>query len=541
MNNLQPSPQSGLILTPVDVRAARKELARRRLVDFARMVEIPTAPISDNIDEDRFETLLLPSLVRHHELLLSASQNVIDGVWPNLMAFMPPGSAKSTYIDVVVVPWFMARKRRQNVILSSYGSDLARKQGRRARQLVRSRSFGELFDARLSAESSAADEWSMTNGSEYMAGGILSGITGNRADLLVIDDPVKGREEADSETIRKKTRAAYEDDLVTRLKPSGRQILIQTRWHEDDLAGGILPADWDGESGLIDCRDGRQWYVLCIPAEAEKLNDPLGRKPGEFLWPEWFTPEHWRPFKRNPRTWSALYQQRPAPEAGTYFQRAWFNGGAVGDRTFENRRYKPGSQPADLRLYGTSDYAVTDGGGDFTVHRVWGVDTEGDLWLMPGGYRAQATSDAWIDAKIDLMQAYRPFAWFGEGGVIQKSVEPALLRRMKEREVRCRIEWMPSINDKPSRARGFQARAAMNAVHLPEGPEGDAILDEYVRFPAGAHDDDVDCGSLIGRALDMAHPAIVPPVAEPPKPLRGITEMSWDELMAQQTPKRDRV
>lgn len=505
------------------------------------MVEIPTAPVSEEPEEDRFETLRVPRLVQHHELILSGFQNVADGLWPNMMAFLPPGSAKSTYVDVVGVPWFMARRRRQNVILSSYGSDLARKQGRRARQLVKSRSFGELFDARLSPDSSAADEWAMTNGSEYMSGGILSGITGNRADLLVVDDPVKGREDADSETIRKKTRAAYEDDLVTRLKPSGRQIIIQTRWHEDDLAGAILPKGWDGESGLIDCRDGRRWYVLCIPAMAEKLSDPLGRSPGEYLWPEWFPETHWRPFQRNARTWSALYQQRPAPESGTYFQRAWFDGGVADGKTFPRTRYAPAELPKNLRIYGTSDYAVTQDGGDFTVHRLWGVDTGGDLWLLSGGYRAQATSDIWIEAKIDLMAAHKPFAWFGEGGVIQKAVEPALLRRMKERETRNRIEWLPSISDKPTRARGFQARCAMGTVHIPEGPEGDAIVDEYVRFPAGANDDDVDCGSLIGRALDMTHPAIVTPEKPKDEPPRGVMEMTFDELMAQQRPRESWV
>lgn len=505
------------------------------------MVEIPTAPVTEEPEEDRFETMRVSRLVAHHKLILGGFQNVADGVWPNFMAFLPPGSAKSTYIDVVGVPWFMARKRRQNVILSSYGSDLARKQGRRARQLVKSRSFGELFDARLSQESSAADEWSLSNGSEYMSGGILSGITGNRADLLVIDDPVKGREDADSDTIRRKTRAAYEDDLVTRLKPSGRQVLIQTRWHEDDLAGAILPENWDGESGLIDCRDGRQWYVLCIPAEAEKLADPLGRSPGEYLWPEWFPASHWAPFRRNARTWSALYQQRPAPDTGSYFRREWFNGGVVDGRVYPSRRYAPRQLPKSLRKYGSSDYAVTEDGGDFTTHRVWGVDSASDLWLQAGGYRAQATSDEWIDAKIDLMKTHEPFGWFGEGGVIQKAIEPALLRRMKEREVHCRLVWLPSINDKPTRARGFQARAAMSSVWIPEGPEGDAFVDELVKFPAGAHDDDVDNASLIGRALDMAHPAIVEPEQVKAEAPKGINELTWDEMIAQQRPAAERV
>lgn len=459
------------------------------------MVDIPTIPMTDGADEDRFHTLRIERLVSHHSLLLSALQDVADGVTPNLMVFMPPGSAKSTYVDVVFVPWFMARQANQSVILSSYGSDLARKQGRRARQLVKSRSYCSLFDARLSAESAAADEWGLTNGSEYMAGGILSGITGNRADLGVIDDPVKGREDAESDTVRKKTREAYEDDFCTRLKPNGRQVVIQTRWHADDLSGGILPADWSGESGLIDGRDGRKWRVLSLPAMANRADDPLGRAPGEYLWPEWFSAAHWEPFKRNNRTWSALYQQCPTPDEGTYFQKVWF------------RRHT--EKPPHLRIYASSDYAVTEDGGDWTVHRVWGVDQDFNIYLLDG-WRGQTTADVWMERQIDLIEKWKPLAWFGEAGVIAKTIEPMLVRRMRERQKRCRLEWLPSIADKPTRARGFQARAAMKQVSLPTGVEGDAVLDEYLRFPAGKHDDDVDCASLIGRALDEMHPAIVP-------------------------------
>lgn len=467
------------------------------------MVDIPTVPISDRAEEDRFESLHVDKLVSHHALLLGALQDVADGITPNLMVFMPPGSAKSTYVDVVFVPWFMAREPKQSVILASYGSDLARKQGRRARQLVRSKSFGALFDARMSAESSAADEWSLTNGSEYMAGGLLSGITGNRADLGVIDDPVKGREEADSETARKKTREAYEDDFCTRLKPNGRQVIIQTRWHADDLSGSILPSDWAGESGLLDGRDGRRWMVLSLPAMATRTDDPLGRPIGAYLWPEWFSAQHWQPFKRNNRTWSALYQQCPTPDEGTYFRKEWF------------RRHS--EKPPHLRIYASSDYAVTEDGGDWTVHRVWGVDQDFNIYLLDG-WRGQTTADVWIERKVDLIEKWKPLAWFGEAGVIQKTIEPMLLRRMRERLVRCRLEWLPSIADKPTRARGFQARAAMGQVSLPLGVEGDAILDEYLRFPAGKHDDDVDCGSLIGRALDEMHPAVVPQARTSPNP-----------------------
>jgi predicted phage terminase large subunit-like protein len=111
----------------------------------------------------------------------------------------------------------------------------------------------------------------------------------------------------------------------------------------------------------------------------------------------------------------------------------------------------------------------------------------------------------WIEKKIDLIAKYKPLAWFGEGGVIQKAVEPMLRRRMIERKTFCRLEWLPSVNDKPTRARSFQAQAAMGKVFFEPG----ADLSEFLVFPAGKHDDDVDTASLIGRAIDQAHPAIL--------------------------------
>lgn len=541
-------PASSFHPKPEHVIAARRLLAGSSLSDFACLVDIPTAPITDAEDEDRFSVMRLDSLAAHHALVCRELQDVAEGRTPNLMLLLPPGSAKSTYADVVFVPWFMARFPRRNVILASYAANIARKQGRRARQLIKSKSFRNLFpNVELSAASSAADEWALTTGGEYMAGGLLGGLTGNRAGMGILDDPIAGREEAESETIRQKTWDAYVDDFCSRLIPGAPQVMILTRWHEDDPAGRILPEGWDGQSGWFDGRDGRRWKVLCLPAICDRAGDPLGRQLGESLWPEWFgratgdPMDHWRPFMGNARTWASLYQQRPAPPSGSYFRKEWFDGGTIDGRVYPRRRYRPGELPKRLRKYGSSDYAVTEGGGDFTTHRVWGVDHETALWLFPGGYSGQATSDVWIDAKIDLMKLHEPFAWFGEGGVIQKAIEPALLRRMKEREVRCRLEWLPSISDKPTRARGFQARAAMSMVWIPEGPEGDAFIDQLIRFPAGKHDDDVDNASLIGRALDMTHPALIPPEDKPAGPPRGITEMTFDELMAQQRPSSDRV
>jgi predicted phage terminase large subunit-like protein len=465
------------------------------------MVDIPTLPPDDEDlgEDDPFPVRRLDAgLAAHHALLCQKLQEVEAGALDNLMVLMPPGSAKSTYVDVVFVPWFMAKRKRRHVILASYASDIAQKQGRRARQLIKSPSFQNLMGGiSLTADHKAADEWSLTNGSEYMSGGLLSGLTGNRAALGILDDPIRGREAAESQTIRNKTWDAYQDDFCSRLIPGAPQIMILTRWHEDDPAGRILPEKWDGESGWMDGRDGRCWFVICLPALCDRDDDPLGREIGESLWPEWFggktgdPMDHWRPFQRDHRAWTSLYQQKPSPEDGTFFQKAWLPSWA--------------ERPKHLRIYGTSDYAVSEGKGDYTVHRVWGVDADDNLYRLDG-WRGQTASDQWIDRKLDLIQLHKPLAWFGESGVIQKAIEPALRKRMTERSIYCRLEWLPSIADKASRARGFQARAAMGKVFF----EPDADLAEFMAFPAGKNDDDVDTASLIGRALDQAHPAIVP-------------------------------
>lgn len=412
------------------------------------------------------------------------------------MVFMPPGSAKSTYASVLFPPWLLAQNPALTIISASHTVELAERFGRRVRNLVSE--HHKILGYSLAADSQAAGRWDTEVGGEYFAAGVRGPITGRRADLALIDDPVKSREEADSDIIRERVKDWWRNDLYTRLKPGGRVVLIQTRWHEDDLGGWLLEQQNEG---------GDQWDVLSLPAIAVE-NDALGRSVGQPLWPEWQDKEALMRVQGavGPRTWSALYQQKPQPDEGTYFQRAWF------------KRFKTGQQPAALHVYGTSDYAVTEDGGDYTVHRVWGVDHQGDVWLLRG-WRGQATADVWIERQIDLIAESRPHAWFGEAGVIAKAIEPMLRRRLNERKQGCRLEWLPSINDKPTRARGFQARAAMGKVHLPEGIEGDLILDEYLHFPAGRNDDDVDCGSLMGRALDQMHPAILTrPIVDPNPP-----------------------
>jgi len=256
----------------------------------------------------------------HHKLLIHELERVEAGELDVLIISMPPGSAKSTYSSVGFPAWYLGKNPHKCVICASNTGELAERFGRRSRGLVGGQAHRSIFpDSELSAESAAAGRWETTKGGEYFAAGVGGTITGRRGDLILIDDPVKSREEADSETIREKQWAWFRDDLQTRLKPGGAIVIIMTRWHEDDLAGRLLED--------IKKHPGQRVKVLKIPMEAG-LDDPLGREPGETLWPEWFTPEMVAIAKREPRTWSALYQQEPRPIGGGEFKR---NGCSIGD------------------------------------------------------------------------------------------------------------------------------------------------------------------------------------------------------------------
>ena len=314
----------------------RRRRARASLVEYSQAIDIPGIPMLDGPElESPVETA--PTIYKpveqrvavHHLLMMQAIQRCIEKPRGRTMIFAPPGSAKSTYGAVLGPAWAMCKNPGFQVILGSYATAIAIKQSRKVRAIMRNSQNTSLWESKptLLEDQRAVDDWQLTNGSSMMAAGLLAGITGNRCDLLVLDDPVANREQADSPTLREKTYNEYIDTAMTRAKPRMSVLLIETRWHEEDLAGSILPIDYSGESGLIDCRDGQQWEVLSIPAEAEREDDPLGRKPGEFLWPEWFPKEHWSTWRDNPRaarTWAALYQQRPAPFTGVHFNREMF-------------------------------------------------------------------------------------------------------------------------------------------------------------------------------------------------------------------------
>lgn len=476
---------------------AARELLRRRkgrasLVGYANAIDIPGKPIDESDPDAWLFEPVETALAAHHLLLLQAVERTMLARSGRLMVFMPPGSAKSTYCSVVAPTWFMGKVPESRIILASYGSDLARRHGRRARQIAGSPKYAGAFGCGISSSTSAADEWALSNGSEYLAGGILSGITGNRANGLVLDDPVKGRADAGSPTVSDKTWEAYNDDLLTRLLPGGWIIVVTTRWAKNDVAGRLLPEDYDGRSGLVRCTDGIDWTIINLPAQCERNDDPLGRKVGEYLWPEWFDEAHWAPFKARPRTWASLFQQRPSIAEGDLFQPALLE-------VVDAIPAGPIQWVRAWDLASTKDTSADATAGVKLGRLPDGRYIIGDLEHMHEGPH---TRDAAIsntaaadghETRISLPQDP------GQAGKTQVFYLTTGLAGY-------RVTSSPESGDKVTRAEPFAAQVNVGNVLMLRGTWNEKLRAELRAFPTpGVHDDIVDALSrafseLIGKA-----------------------------------------
>lgn len=420
----------------------------------------------------------------HHRLIARKLQGVERGEIKRLIITMPPRHGKSMLTSEFFPAWYLGRNPDHYVVTATYAQDLADDFGRKVKNQIEDVAFQEIFPGvGLASDSKSAKRFhvkDMVGGYEhklkqqgaYYAVGVGGPLTGRGAHLLLIDDPVKNREDAESEIVRRKTKDWYTSTAYTRLMPNGAIVLIQTRWHEDDLCG------W-----LLNDHKHEGWEVLNLPA----IDDS-----GSALWPDQYDAKALEKIKNaiGPRDWSALYQQRPTPEEGDYFKREWF------------REYTTKPPAAEMHVYGASDYAVTKDGGDYTVHIVVGVDAEGRMYVLDL-WRKQTDSMTWVDAFCDIVREEKPLHWAEESGQINASVGPFLERRQRERKAYVYREQFPSRHDKAVRAQSIRGRMAMHGLYLPKDKPWVAdFIAELLSFPAGKHDDQVDALGLIGQLLD---------------------------------------
>jgi predicted phage terminase large subunit-like protein len=244
--------------------------------------------------------------------------------------------------------------------------------------------------------------------------------------------------------------------------------------HEDDLTGMLLAQQAAG---------GDRWEVLELKPNMER---------GIALWPKKYPMNVLRRIQANtmPKDWSALYLQNPTPEEGDYFKEEWL------------RPYTQAPERKTLVTYGGSDFAVTSDGGDYTCHVVIGIDAMDRPWLLYL-WRAQTSSDVWVESWCDLVKKWKPYGWAFEQGQIKSGVGPFLEKRARERKAWTAIETFPTRGDKAVRAQSIRGRMALMGLQMPIKETWYADLHaELLSFPAGKHDDQVDALGLVGQLLD---------------------------------------
>lgn len=413
------------------------------------------------------------------DLIDKALTELLDTRDGRLIISMPPQEGKSQRASRRFPTWALTQNPNLRIAIASYEHGVARRWGRAIRDDI-TQHQAEL-GLRVSDKVSAQNEWQLakTEGGVYTAG-IGGSLTGRPVDLLIVDDPVKDRVQANSETFRENVWNWWTDVAATRLAPGAPVVVILTRWHHDDLAGRLLAA-----------ADGDTWKVLNIPARAlEGESDPLKREPGEFMKSaRGRTLRDWqkKELAVGPRTWASLYQGRPNPEASGIFPTEWpryshplWTEHPDGHRTVYGDF---------TRLIQSWDLAFKDTKtSDYVVGQVWGL-ANGRAYLLD---QTRARIDFTATCEAILATTAR---WPQATGVFveDKANGPAVIRSLQTR-----IPGLVPVEPdggKYARAVAVQPFTASGAVILPDPgvlPNVQDLVEEAKAFPAGKHDDAVD-------------------------------------------------
>lgn len=481
---------------PPTIDDIRKELARKKYLRYVIYTH-----------EGRYKS------ARHIEKITDIIQQAIDkkkamteGKIPTENQYiainMPPRHSKSMTITETLPSYYLGHFPEDRIIEISYNDTFARKFGKKNKEKVRQ--FGkELFDVEIARDSSAHDEWSLNNNIGGMISrGVLSGITGQGADLMIIDDPIKNREEADSETHREKIWDEWKDSFSSRLHPGAIVILILTRWHEDDLQGRLLNAEY-GEP--------LNWDVYNFPLEAEE-NDLLDREVGDPLWPSRYGKSFIEERKRYPSSFNSLYQGRPTSQEGNILKREWW-------------KYYDHLPIIQTKIMSVDATFKDESDSDFVSIQVWGK-TGTNSYLIDR-VKARMNFPATLQSIRNMKKKHPDI-----GAIfIEDKANGSAIISVLQREIPGIIGVNPE-GGKVARVNAVSPYIEAGNVYLPRTDWTHDFVEECASFPKGKNDDDVDSMSQALNRLYYYFAEIPEPDKQPlPTPFRSGNEDESGEFI----------
>lgn len=421
-----------------------RELARRNLLDF----------ICYNFPEYDINW--------HHKVLASKLEGVANGTVKKLAVFMPPRHGKSEECSIQFPAWILGKKPKTKIIMASYSQELATDFGRKARNLVNTQEYRNVFNINLAQDSKSAGRWNTDAGGYYVSTGIGGAATGKGADVLIIDDPHKNRKDADSPVKRKEVIEWYRSTAKTRLSPEGAVILILTRWHDSDLAGSIVDNTWD---------------IVEFKAIAEE--DDQYRKKGEALWASKFTVDWLLNQKKDIGSFefSALYQQAPLDVENAEFKSKAF-------------LYRTKEEVLGLHTerFLTIDTAVSKStSSDYTGLVDNYVDTD-QVWNISATH-VRIDAGELINVIFDKHKALNYTRIGIEETIFYQAIQPFLVEEQRKRNIYLPIYPLKHNQiAKEIRIRGLLPRYEAGMIYHIAG-HCDELEQELIRFPKSSHDD----------------------------------------------------
>lgn len=430
--------------------------------------------IDEKYDPQWFHQIIADKLQEVYE-------RILNGESPRVMISMPPRHGKSDTATKKFPSWVLGKSPDFPIIVSTYSQDLSSKFGQGTRDLMNSRNYKAVFNTRLRDDTQSKASWMTEKDGGYEAVGVGGAITGKGFKIGIIDDPIKNDEEAESLLIRDKIHSWYSTTFYTRQEGNAAIIVIQTRWHDDDLYGRLIKeqieAEKNGES------DYDKWEIINFTAVAE--SDDKYRKTGEPLWSEKFSLEQLNKTKKTlgPYKWSALYQQNPVDADAQEFKKHWF-------------KYRTLDELARMstRNFLTIDPASAMRGNSDNIGAVLNmVDRENKWNFLTWKLRLNAPELINFIFKIKADYGFEKVGI--EEGVYQQVIKPYLDKEMRTRNVFFEVvELKHSQNQKVLRIRGLIPYYNSGSIFHVEGFSAD-IEEELIIFPKGAHDDVADAGA----------------------------------------------